>query len=151
MTKNVSEALSILGAKRVIWIDDRFNSTPAQLAELLTNSLEISLACEFPELRETLATYEIDAASAVQAITQILTDLSATRMEEIRAAFFAREKATKKFPTNELSADAILKACQLLGVAENDKWTFERADHDLPRLCIDGDAEISYIVDLRIL
>ena len=34
MTMQVSQALEILGAKRVIWIDDRFNTTPAQLADL---------------------------------------------------------------------------------------------------------------------
>lgn len=149
MTMQVSQALEILGAKRVIWIDDRFNTTPAQLAVLLTNSLEIAQACEIAELEDALAGYEFDAAGAVQTITQILTDLGGERMEEIRATFFSREKAEKDFPTNELSADAIAKACQLMGVTENDKWTFEKADQDLPGLCAAGDAETSYVVDLN--
>ena len=149
MTMEVSQALEILGAKRVIWIDDRFNATPAQLAVLLTNSLEIAQACKIPELQKALSTYEFDAVAAVQMITQILTDLGAQRMEEVRATFFAKEKAEKKFPTNELSADAIAKACQLLGVANTDRWTFEKADQDLPGLCAAGDAETSYIVDLN--
>jgi hypothetical protein len=40
MTMQVSQALEILGAKRVIWIDDRFNITTARIATLLTNSVE---------------------------------------------------------------------------------------------------------------
>jgi len=149
MRMQVSEALEILGAKRVIWIDDRFNATPGQLAVLLTNSLEIAHACEIPELQEALAIYEFDAAAAVQKITQILTDLGSDRMEEIRASFFDKEKAEREFPTNELSTDAIAKACELLGVADNDRWTFEKADQDLPGLCAAGDAETSYVVDLN--
>ena len=149
MTMQVSEALEILGAKRVIWIDDRFNITAAQIATLLTNSLETALACAFPELQEALETYEIDPASAVQTVTQILTDLDAQRIEEIRATFFARERTEKGFPTNELSGDAIASACQLLGVTAEDRWTFEKADQDLPGLCAAGDAELSYVVDLN--
>ncbi|MBN9065310.1 MAG: hypothetical protein J0H60_02240, partial [Rhizobiales bacterium] len=57
----VSEALNILGAKRVIWIDDCFNDTPAQLAVLLTNSLETATACDFAELNDALAQHEYDA------------------------------------------------------------------------------------------
>ncbi len=149
MTMQVSQALEILGAKRVIWIDDRFNITAAQIATLLTNSLETALACAFPELQTALEGYEIDPAGAVQTITQILTDLDAQRIEEIRATFFAQERTEKSFPTNELSGDAIASACQLLGVAAEDRWTFEKADRDLPGLCEAGDAELSYVVDLN--
>jgi hypothetical protein len=63
MTMQVSQALEILGAKRVIWIDDRFNTTPGQIAALLTNSLETAMACAFPELQAALEFYETDPAS----------------------------------------------------------------------------------------
>ena len=149
MTMQVSEALTILGAKRVIWIDDRFAETPVQLATQLTNSLEIAQACEFPELQDAFAAYEIDAAAGLQMATQILTDLGPARVEEMRAAFFAKERADKEFATNELSANAIDKACQMLGVADADRWTFEKADQDLQGLCQAGDAELSYVVDLN--
>lgn len=149
MTMQVSQVLDILGVTRVIWIDDRFNTTPAQLAALLTNSLEVAQACEIRELEGALAAYEFGAASALQAITQILVDIGPQRMEEIRSAFFAKEKTESSFPTNELSADAITKACQLLGVADDDKWTFEKADQELGVLCGAGDADISYMVDLN--
>lgn len=149
MTMQVCQALEILGAKRVIWIDDRFNITAAQIATLLTNSLETALACAFPELQAALEAYDIDPAGAVHTITQILADLDAQRIEEIRATFFARERTEKGFPTNELSGDAIAIACQLLGVAAEDRWTFEKADLDLPSLCAVGDADLSYVVDLN--
>jgi len=92
MIKRVSQALEILGAKRVIWIDDRFNITAPQIATLLTNSLETALACSFPELQGALEGYEIDPAGSVQTITQILTDMDTQRIEEIRASFFTRER-----------------------------------------------------------
>ena len=145
----VSEALEILGAKRVIWIDDRFNITPEQTATLLTNGLETAIACAFPELHDTLEGYEVDAAGTVQAIAQILTDLPAERTEEIRTTFFARERADRGFATNELSSEAVSSVCQLLGVNEADRWTFDKADQDLPGLCEAGDAELGYVVDLN--
>lgn len=149
MTIQVSQALEILGAKRVIWIDDRFNTTPVQLATVLTNSLEIALACEFAELHDAFSAYEIDPAGALQAVTQILTDLRPERFEEIKTAFFVQEGEQKAFPTNELSIDVIASACKLLNVADVDRWTFEKADQDLPALCAAGDGELSYIVDLN--
>jgi hypothetical protein len=146
---HISQVLNTLGTKRVIWIDDRFNTAADQLATLLTNSIEIAQSCGIQELADAFAKYEFDATGAVQEITQILTDLGPRRNEEIRAVFFATEKAKMEFPTNELSVDAITKACQLLGVADGDKWTFERAAQELRDLCAAGDSSISYIIDLN--
>lgn len=146
---HISQVLEILGTKRVIWIDDRFNATPSQLATLLTNSIEVAQSCGIPELEDVLARYDFDAAGSVQEITQILTDLGPQRNEEIRTVFFAAEKSEKEFPTNELSVDAIAKACQLLGVTDDDKWTFEKADRELRGFCAEGDSSTSYIVDLN--
>lgn len=147
MTMIVSRALEILGAKRVIWIDDRFNTTARQLAVLLTNSVEIAVACEFPELQEALESYAIDPDSAIQNVTQIVAELQITRFEEIRTQFLDRKESD--FPTDELSSDAIARACQLLGVAPEDCWTFEKADQNLSDLCKSGDATFGYIVDLN--
>ncbi len=145
----ISQALEILGVKRVIWIDDHFNETPAQLANLLTNSLETTQACEFPEFQDALTMYEFDAAAAVSEVAQILADLPPERIEEIKAKFFAEEATQKDFPSKELSADVISKACELLGVEKKDRWTFEKADQALETLCTNGDAELGYIVDLN--
>jgi hypothetical protein len=145
----VSEALTILGAKRVIWIDDCFNDTPAQLAQMLTNGLETAQACGFPELADALAGYEFDADTAVGAVTQVLTDLPSERVVAIKAAFFEKEGAEKHFATGELSAASVEQACGLLGVADVDRWTFEKADQDLAGLCQAGDAGLGYVVDLN--
>jgi hypothetical protein len=145
----VAEALAILGTKRVIWIDDCFNDTPAQLAVLLTNSLETAIACDFVELNNALAQHEYDADAARATIAQLLADLSVERMAEIKAAFFAKEGEGKDFATDELSATAIEKACTLLGVTNEDRWTFDRADRELVALCKGGDPELSYVVDLN--
>ena len=145
----VTRALEILGVNRVIWIDDRFNETPSQLAKLLTNNLEVALACGFSELKDALEMYEIDSASATQQVAQILTDLPAERVGEIKAEFFEKGEILEGLPTNELSTDVIVKACELLRVALEDRWTFEKADQDLAKLCADSDAHLSYIVDLN--
>lgn len=145
----VSEALAILGAKRVIWIDDCFNDTPAQLAQMLINSLETAQACGFPELADALAGYEFGAEATLGAVTQILTDLPTERVAAIKAAFFDQEGAEKHFATGELSAASVEQACGLLGVAAADRWTFEKADQDLAGLCQAGDAGLGYVVDLN--
>ena len=145
----VSEALNILGAKRVVWIDDCFNDTPAQLAVLLTNSLETATACDFAELNDALAQHEYDADPSRGAIAQILADLPAARVAEIKAAFFTKEGESRDFATGELSATAVEKACALLGVAAEDRWTFDKADRELAALCQGGDPEFSYVVDLN--
>ena len=145
----ITQALKILGAARVIWIDDCFNETPVQLATLLTNSLETAMACKFQELDDALNKYEIDAADAVASVAQILADLPNERIEEIKATFFRREDIQQPFATGELSAETIAKACESLGVAKEDRWTFEKADEELPGLCALGDADLSYVVDLN--
>lgn len=145
----VSEALAILGAKRVIWIDDCFNDTPAQLARLLTNSLETTKLCEFPELADAVAAYEFDADSAIASIIQILTDLSGDRVSKIKSDFFAREGKDKGFATGELSSASIEQTCALLSILQEDRWTFEKADQELAGLCKAGDNDLSYVVDLN--
>jgi hypothetical protein len=132
MTMQVTEALEILGAKRVIWIDDRFNIKPQQLAAMLTNGLEIALDCDFPELQAILEAYDTDPDRAVHDVTQKLTDLDAQRIEEIRTKFFAQERMRNAISTDELSGAEIALACRLLGVAAEDRWTFEKASKRAP-------------------
>jgi hypothetical protein len=145
----VSEALRYLGSKRVIWIDDCFNDTPAQLARVLVNSLEAAKACSFPELSAALESYQYDASGAEASIVQILTDVKPERVAAIKAAFFDSEGDQKQFATRELSAVAIERTCELLGVTVDDRWTFDEAERLLAAVIADGDADVSYIVDLN--
>lgn len=146
----VSQALQILGVERVIWIDDRFGEiTPPQFAKQLTDYLEVALACELSELKKALDLYEIDPTRATQEVAQILTDLSPERFRKIKTIFFEKGKTLGYFPANELSSDVIAMACELLRVNEEDRWSFEEADQNLPELFAAGDAHLSYIVDLK--
>jgi hypothetical protein len=150
MTMKVSEALTILGTKRVIWIDDRFNkTTPAQLAQLLTNHLEVSKECAFVDIGDAFLVYEIDPANGAQLLEQRLTDLPHERFLEIESLFRDKEGMKKLFPTNELSSTLIARACELMGITEEDRWTFERADSELLSLCSKGDSDLGYVVDLN--
>jgi hypothetical protein len=145
----LSDALAILGTKRVIWIDDCFNDTPAQLAGLFTNSLETAISCDFPELKDALDLHAYDAEAARTSIEQTLTDLKPERLAEIKATFFAKESENQEFATSELSEAAIDKVCSLLGITAQDRWTFEKAEKELATLCKGGDAANSYVVDLN--
>ena len=150
MTMKVAEALELLGAKRVIWIDDRFNKTSAaQLAQLLTNNIEVSRGSGFEELNDGFDVYDIDSTAGVQQITQLLVDLPEGRFAEIETTFRARQGAERNFPTNELSMECIDKACELMGIKPEDRWTFEKADKDLLDMCSKDDSDHGYIVDLN--
>ena len=126
-----------------------FNETPDELASMLTQNLETALACEFSELNVALARYEYNAEDAVSELTQALADLAEERRAEIKAEFFAREGEKAEFATGELSSDVIEAACSLLGVADSDRWTFEKASSGIEELCEAGDGELVYIIDLN--
>jgi hypothetical protein len=145
----VHEALSYLGSKRTIWIDDLFDEAPADLAALLLNSWEIAAECDFPELNEIIskAKYGVDAVRVD--LIEGLVRLTSKRRSEIRAKFFAHEAAEGLSAVEELSDPTIRKICTLLGVRVGDRWTFDKAEDGLEKLCSDGDADISYIVDLN--
>lgn len=148
----VTQALEILGAERVIWIDDRFDEiTPPQLAKQLTDYFDVTLACEFLELEEALEVYEIDPDRTTQEVAQILTDVRPQRFREIKTIFFEKGKILGQFNEHELSSDVIAKACELLCVDEEDRWSFEETDQNIAKLCEagDGDTHLCYIVDLK--
>ena len=146
---HIDQALNTLGVERIIWIDDRFCQTPAELAKLLTISVETTRSCQIPELKAALSVHDVDVDAAMNQITQVLADLPVARVTEIREDFFHAVSQDDEFPTNELPAKAMDLACELLGVSAEDRWTFDRADRELPTVCADGDASLGYIVDLN--
>ena len=145
----IDQALATLGIERVIWIDDRFCQTPAELAKLLTISVETTRSCQIPELGAALSVLEVDVDTTMHQITQVLADLPKARVAEIRGNFFLAVSQDDEFPANELPAEAMDLACELLGVSAEDRWTFDKADRELPAVCAGGDASIGYIVDLN--
>lgn len=145
----VSDALSCLGTKRTIWIDDLFNDTPAELAKLLLESWEIAVSCNFEEINDLLSRAEFGAEAVRVELIERLTELGPDRNSAIKESFFAHEAMKHVFASRELQNFVVEKVCTLLNIREEDCWTFDKAGTQLATLCATGDSEIIYIVDLN--
>ncbi|MEE7492283.1 hypothetical protein [Methylobacterium oryzae] len=140
--------LRCLGADRVIWIDDHFNETPPLLAHMLVANLELTEACAFPEFARAFAedTDDADPAGAIQAVLETLEQVRRDEMTEI---FLRRQQEAEGVPTRELPTGIFERACALLGVHEDDRWSFQGYQAKLRTAHADGDGGIAYIVDLK--
>ncbi|MER9168534.1 hypothetical protein NKI12_14335 [Mesorhizobium australicum] len=145
----LEQALKLLGTSRVIWIDDHFNDTAALLADMLWQNIETTKQCDFLELRDVVAAFEFNAEDALVAMRQILADADQGRRDEIRQEFLKRQQVIDRDPTEELTTDAIERACKLLGVLKADRWSFDGVDARLEELSGAGDEAVSYIIDLK--
>lgn len=145
----VSDALSCLGTKRTIWIDDLFNDTPAELAKLLLENWEVAVSCNFDELNDLLARAEFGAETVRVELVERLTELGSDRNTAIKEAFFAHEAMKPVFASRELQGSVVGKICKLLSIREEDCWTFDKAGTELAELCSNDDSEIIYMVDLN--
>lgn len=146
---NLEEALKCLGSTRVIWIDDHFNDTPALLGNMLADNIEITQKCSFPELGDIPATFHYDESTARARIIEIIAALSKERQAEMRGVYFKQEDSAEPADERELSGDEVAKACELLGVATHDRWPFDGYEKKIAELCKQGDANVSYIIDLK--
>lgn len=146
---NVQQALSVIGATRVIWIDDCFNERSDELAALLLTRIEATRTCAIPELSELLEQYEFDEQGTLQRTTQLLEDLGQARRDEIRDLFIAQEPAVRSTSTEDLKDSHVELACRLLNVSPADRWSFVDAAARLKEVCGLGDANVSYIIDLN--
>lgn len=145
----LEQALKLLGTSRVIWIDDHFNDTAALLADMLWQNIETTKQCAFPELRDAVAAFEFNPDDALPDMRQILADVGQPRRDEINQEFLKRQQVIDQDPVDELTTDAIERACKLLGVQEADRWSFEGVDARLKELCGAGDDAVSYMIDLK--
>ncbi|WP_192179603.1 hypothetical protein [Mesorhizobium amorphae] len=146
---NVSEALDCLGVKRVVWIDDHFNQTAESLGKMLTQNIETTKACNFPELVEAVNLFAYDEVVALHHTVQALTDAGQARRDEILAQYLAEEDKKEPGAVKELTADEVSKVCDILGVAPEDRWPFEEHEAKLEALCKDGDDRVCYMIDLK--
>lgn len=46
----IIDALKALGSTKVVWVDDKFNQTPHDIADLLIRDRQIAAACGSPSL-----------------------------------------------------------------------------------------------------
>lgn len=148
---NITNALTALGVSRVIWVDDHFNNSPNQLADMLVNNPDTSKNAVIPELKDLLENVEYDSEATRVEVAQTLADLPTERQDEIREMYFEQEEKDKHFAGKELSTDVVKRACALLNIREADQWTFADASTKLAAVCGDegGDAAVSYMIDLN--
>ncbi|GJD91010.1 hypothetical protein BHAOGJBA_4554 [Methylobacterium hispanicum] len=142
-------ALHCLGGTRVIWIDDHFNDTPAQLATMFIANLEKVKVSGVPEFADLLERDEFEPEATEGRLVQALTDMREDRRDEVKAIFFDVEKAVEGFPVDELSTAAVERACSLLAIADKDRWTFDGVEQKIRDTVREGDGNVSYIVDLK--
>lgn len=145
----LSQALDCLGTKRTIWIDDIFNESPAELAQLLLNRRETALACSVHEIRPVLEQAQFGEEAVLPQLVELLAALGPERRSQIRQAFFAQESEDDSFPSDELTQPTVFKVCGLFGISAEDRWTFDRAFSSIQELCASDDSHVSYIVDLN--
>lgn len=145
----INEALNALGVNRVIWIDDQFHDTPAKLAKLLCNNIEVTRLCDFEELNELVEQFEFDEQGVSEQISQVLTDISKERFLSIKEQYFSQEKAVFRMATDEIGGNEFAILCRLMNISEDDRWTFDEYGSRLPDTCAADDSSISYIIDLR--
>jgi hypothetical protein len=146
---NVRDALEALGSNKVVWIDDKFNSTPADFADLLLGKQEVAIACGFEELVPGLALAKVNESDARISLVEALTELESDRFSEIRKAFLEAESGAVEFATRELTDKAIAKVCDVLQVKSQDCWTFEKAVDEIAGTLAGSDHGTTYIIDLN--
>jgi hypothetical protein len=143
-----TEALKLLGASRVIWIDDHFaTGTAEHLAELLGVNLETARKCGLDEYEDLFVRIDNDDQEARVELVERLGDLSSAQRLAIKRKFFAVEANSDS--GSDLTQDQIKCICEQLDIVAGDCWPFEDAESRMAELCEKGDPHISYIIDLH--
>lgn len=145
---SVADVLGFLGARRVIWIDDYFNDSPRRLASMLIEKVEVTRECDLPGVLAIVGKNGEPQEGMEDELEQHLTDLSAEGRLTVKASFFEALRRAG-LAGKELGAPAVERVCDLLRIAADDRWPFERAREEIGPLCAGGDDTVSYVVDLN--
>ena len=130
-----------LGVERFVWIDDMFGQERPELANLVMRHAEVAAA--FPELGGLLAAREYrDVADDV---AQAIGDLPDRRREEIGQALLQAD--ARPDPADELPLNALEAACDALGVAKEDRLTFDQGERFIAGE--EAVADVAIIIDLK--
>ncbi|KSV76016.1 hypothetical protein N185_16340 [Sinorhizobium sp. GW3] len=116
---------------------------------MLADNIEITQKCAFPELGDIPATFQFDEQAARIRIIEAIAAVPKTRQREMREIYFKQEDNAEPADERELSGDEVARACELLAVAPEDRWPFDGYEKKLAELCKQGDADVSYIIDLK--
>jgi hypothetical protein len=145
----IVDALQALGSTSVVWVDDKFNRTPHDLADLLIRDRQTAAACGFLELDHIFVKANVDEEGARVDLEEVLGDLATARVDEIRKVFFEKEASGLGSSTKELSDKAVEKICEALQVKPEGRWTFDRAAEEIGKVKDGSDEGTTYIVDLN--
>jgi hypothetical protein len=145
----VDDALKALGSTKVVWVDDKFNFTLDDLAKLLISNRNVAQTCGFSELSPIFNVAHVNEDDARIALMEKLSELTPERVAEIRKGFSEKESGEFGFATGELSDNAVAKVCEVLKVAANDCWTFDKAAVEIARVEEGNDLGTTYVVDLN--
>jgi len=145
----LKDVLQALGTDRVIWIDDKFNKSRDQLATRLVERPELARKAGSDSVRVAIDNYEFaEGAGGLQELRQVLADMSVSEFEALNSAFVDSDDATGEMAAPELKDSVIADTCTLLGIKEEDRWTFADAMNRVETLCV-TDSRVSYIIDLN--
>ena len=131
-----------LGIGRVVWIDDVFGDPAIDLAILAKEHPEI--VENFPDLAPAFALQgygDVDAA-----LTEAIENMEELRREELRNKLLQED--AEQAPANELEEGTVQAACNQLGVAVEDRWSFQQADATLA-IGNGDDESVAYVIDLK--
>jgi hypothetical protein len=146
---NAGEALKVVGCNRVVWIDDKFNDSADEIAELLWRNSEVAASCSFPELKGIFEKAPINEENARHELAQALAELTGERISSMKRIFFEKEAEKNVFVTAELSDNKIEKICKILSIKKEDQWTFGRAATEIESMESGLGGDVMYIVDLN--
>ena len=148
-TDRIRSALAKVGSRRVIWIDDHFNDSPAELAGLLWQHREDSLLVAPDRAVEMLEMDETAQDVAVERLRDLLASSTPAERVSLKDRLLDRLAAAEHTDGRELDSTSVNRACDLMGVAPEDRWTFDGAERRVTELCRAGDAEVAYVVDIK--
>lgn len=141
----IDDIKTALGINRIIWVDDVFAKSVPELSDMVFSHPEGARGfAEFGELIDSL----IAGRDVGNDVAQVIADLSPERRKELRTAVLAAEAAEPVFETPELPQSIVEEACIALGVANEDRVSFE----DGAKLAVGHagtDQEIGYVIDLN--
>lgn len=138
---SLTEVKRALGVGRIVWIDDMFGQAKPELALLVMRHPEV--AETFPELRNLMAARDFRDVAAE--VAQVIEDQPEARKEEIGQALLQADALPD--PADELPLNALETACDVLGVAAEDRLTFDEGE----AFIIGGTAaaDVAMVIDLK--
>jgi len=141
----IDDIKAALGINRIVWVDDVFAKSAPELSDMIIAHPEGAKG--FAELTELLDAV-VAGRDVGSDVAQVIADMEPERRDELRAAVLVAEAQEPEFATDELPQTVVEEACAALGVAEEDRLSFEDAAKLTAGLA-GADHELGYVIDLN--